>query len=113
MKTAEEIYVDNRVRTVMTCSVCGATTHVKVGIDTKTAKSAIERSCGVCNPLKNPLVNQGWWLQFGLDRNPYVYGPMPCLRTSVRFRLEEARRMGWIAWTWIDEYTEERKGIIA
>ena len=110
MKTAKEIYVGNRVRTVMECPVCGATTHVKAGIDTKTAQAALDRPCGACNPVGNPLVNQGWWLQFGLDRNPYVYGPMPRLRTSVRFRLEEARRMGWMAWTWNDEYAEERKG---
>ena len=36
---------------------------------------------------------------------------MPYKRTSERFRIEEARRMGWVAWTWQDEYTEERKGI--
>ena len=111
MKTAKEIYVDNRVRTVMECSVCGATTNIKAGIDTKTAQAASERPCGACNPCRNPLVNQGWWLEFGLDRNPYVYGPMPRLRTSVRYRLEEARRMGWMAWTWNDEYMEERKGL--
>ena len=112
MKTAKEIYVDNRVRTVMECSVCGATTYVKAGIDTKTAQAAIERPCGACNPVRNPLVNQGWWLEFGLDCNPYVYGPMPRLRTSVRYRLEEARRMGWMSWVWDDEYKEERKGLI-
>ena len=110
MKTAKEIYVDKRVRTVMECSVCGATTHVKAGIDTETAKAAIERPCGACNPCRNPLVNHGWWLELCLDRNPYVYGPMPRLRTSVRYRIEEARRMGWMAWTWDDEYTEDRKG---
>ena len=113
MKTAKEMYVDNRVRTVMECSVCGATTHVKAGINTKTSQAALGRPCGACNPCRNPLVNQGWWLAFGLDRNPYVYGPMPRLRTSTRYRLEEARRMGWMAWTWNDEYKEERKGLIA
>ena len=99
MKTAQEIYVGNRVRTVMECSVCSATTHVKAAIDTKTAHAALKRPRGACNPVRNPLINQGWWLEFGLDHNPYVYGPMPRLRTSVRYRLEEARRMGWMAWT--------------
>ena len=95
----------------MECSVCGATTHVKAGIDTKMAQAALERPCRACNPVRNPLVNQGWWLEFGLDRNPYVYGPMPRLRTSTRYRLEEARRMRWMAWTWDDEYKEERRGV--
>ena len=76
-----------------------------------TEAMVLERPCGACNPVRNPLVNQGWWLEFGLDCNPYVYGPMPRLRTSVRYRLEEARRMGWMAWTWNDEYMEERKGL--
>ena len=93
MKTAKEINVDNRVRTVMECSVCGSTTHVKAGINTKSDQAALRRPCGACNPCRNPLVKQGWWLAFGLDRNPYVYGTMPRLRTFMRYRLEEARRM--------------------
>jgi hypothetical protein len=36
---------------------------------------------------------------------------MPYKRTSLRYRLEEARRMGWMEWTWDDEYKEERKGV--
>jgi hypothetical protein len=36
---------------------------------------------------------------------------MPHKRTSERFRIEEAQRMGWVAWTWQDEYSEARKGI--
>ena len=110
MKTAKEIYVDNKVRTVMECSVCGTTTHVKAGIDTKTSKDAIERSCRACSAFKG-LINEGWWKEFGLKKNPYVYGPMPRLRTGLRYRIEEARRMGWMAWTWKDEYEEERKGV--
>ena len=47
-----------------------------------------------------------------IDKNPYVYGPLQRLRTSERYRIEEARRMGWMAWTWDDEYTEERKGLV-
>ena len=91
---------------------CGITTHLKAGINTKTALAALELSCGACNQCSNPLVNQGWWLAFGPDRNPYFYGPMPRLRTSTRYRIEEARRKGWIAWTWSDEYKEERKELI-
>ena len=36
---------------------------------------------------------------------------MPRLRTSLRYRMEEARRMGYMAWTWHDEYEEELKGV--
>ena len=110
MNTAVEIKVDNRVRTVIKCSSCGATSFVKAGIDTKTSEAAVERSCGACTP-RNPLNNQGWWLEFGLDKNPGVYGPMPRLRTGRRYRVEEARRMGWMAWVWHYEYEEERKGV--
>ena len=110
MTTAKEIYVDNKVRTVMECSVCGATTHVKAGIDTKTSNAAIERSCTHCRP-RPPFVYQGWWKEFGLKKNPYIYGPMPRMRTSERYRMEEARRMGYVAWVWKDEYEEERKGV--
>ena len=35
MKKAEEIYVDCKARTVLECPVCGATTYMKVGIDTR------------------------------------------------------------------------------
>ena len=112
MKTAKQIKVNNRVRTIITCSDCGATTHTNTGINTKTAQQAIERSCKTCSPTQLPLNNQGWWIEFGLDKNPYVYGPMPRLRTGRQYRMEEARRMGWMAWTWCDEYSNERKGLI-
>ena len=112
MKTATQIKENNRVRTIITCSNCGATTFTNTGIDTKTTQQAIQRSCGTCSPKQPALINQGWWLEFGLDTNPYVYGPMPRLRTSKHYRIEEARRMGWMAWTWDDEYTEERKGLV-
>ena len=36
---------------------------------------------------------------------------MPRMRTSERDRMEEARRMGYMAWTWNDEYAEQRKGV--
>ena len=38
MKTGKEIYVDNKVRTVIDCKLCGATTYVKAGIDTKSQR---------------------------------------------------------------------------
>ena len=111
MKKAKQIKVDNKVRTVIECTLCGATTYVKAGINTKRSKAAIERSCGSCTP-RNPLINRGWWLEFGLSSNPYIYGPMPRLRTGRHYRMQEARRMGWMAWTWNDEYKEERKALM-
>ena len=33
-----------------------------------------------------------------------MYGPMPRLRTSRDYRMQEASRQGWMAWTWDDEY---------
>ena len=110
MKKAKQIKVDNRVRTVIECTLCNVTTYVKAGINTKSSKAAIERSCGSCTP-RDPLINQGWWLEFGLFKNPYVYGPMPRMRTSERYRKEEAKRMAWTTWTWDDEYKDERKAI--
>ena len=111
MKLAKEIYVDNRKRTVIECQSCGSTTYVKAGIDTKRSKAAIARSFKACKPPQNLPINQGWWLEFGLEKNPGVYGPMPRLRTGHRYRMEEARRMGWMAWVWKDEYEEDRKGV--
>ena len=111
MKKAKEIKVNNRVRTVIECQSCGATTHVNAGMDTKRSKAAIARSCKACKPPQNLPINQGWWLEFGLDKNPYIYGPMPRLRTGLRYRMEEARRMGWMAWVWHDEYEQDRKGV--
>ena len=52
MKTAKEIYVENRKRTVIECKCCGATTYVKAGIDTKRSKAAIARSCKLVNLLR-------------------------------------------------------------
>ena len=110
MKIAKEIYVDNRVRTVIECTLCGSTTYVEAGMDTKTSKDAIERSCRACTPFRG-LINEGWWKKFGLQKNPYIYGPMPKMRTSERYRMKEARRMGYMAWVWKDKYEEERKGV--
>jgi hypothetical protein len=113
MKTAKQIKINNQTYTVTECSVCGATTRIKASLDTKTARKAIEHPCGTCNPIHNPLQGKGWWLAFKLDENPYVYGPMPRLRTSKTHRMEEARRNGWMAWVWCDEYKEERRGLEA
>ena len=110
MKIAKEIYIDNRVRTVIECTPCGATTYIKAGINAKTSKDSIERSCTHCRP-RPPFVYEGWWKEFGLKKNPYIYGPMPRMRTSDRYRMEEARRMGYMAWVWKDEYAVERKGV--
>ena len=113
MKTAREIYVGNKVKTEITCSECGKRTFTNCGIDTKTTEQAIVRKCSACNPSTFPLVNVGWWKEFGLDSNPYIYGPMPRLRTGRDYRMQEARRMGWMSWTWNDEYTEQRKGVLS
>ena len=112
MKTAKQIKANNRVRTVMTCSDCGATTFVKASIESKSAQKAIQRACKTCQPLRTLNAVVDWWHNFGLKVNPYVYGPMPRLRTSQRYRMEEARRMRWMAWTWDDEYKDERKALI-
>ncbi len=109
MKRAKQIRVNNHTKTVINCSDCGATTSDNAGIHTKTARTAIQRPCSDCNLIHNHLCGQGWWIQFGLKKNPYVYGPMPRLRTSRDYKMQEGRRTGWMAWTWDDEYKEERK----
>ena len=111
MKTAKEIKLNNQIYTVLECQACGATTRVKGKVNSNGSIAARERSCRSCVPLHMHRTSQGWWHEFGLDRNPGVYGPMPHKRTSLRYRLEEARRMGWMEWTWDDEYKEERKGV--
>ena len=110
MKSANQTYVENKVTTEITCNDCGNRTYVMAGINTATVEKSLSRPCRSCNPPSFPLVNVGWWKEFGLDSNPYVYGPMPRLRTGREYRMEEARRMGWMSWTWQDEYTEDRKG---
>lgn len=37
----------------------------------------------------------GWWRDFGLYINPFIYGPMPWKRTSLRYRKQEAIERGW------------------
>jgi len=97
MKTGIQIKADNHTQTVITCSDYGSTTSVKAGIDTKTARDATQRPSRACNPIHNHHYGQGWWIQFGLKRNPNVYGPIPRLRTSCDYRTQEARRMRWMA----------------
>ena len=109
MKLAQQTYVDNKVLTLVTCSDCGAQTKARGTLTSKAVQRCLDRPCRTCNP-QTPRNNESWWKEFGLESNPYVYGPMPRLRTSQRYRLEEARRMGWMAWTWDDEYKNERKG---
>ena len=107
MKTAKEVLIDGKTFTHITCCDCGNETSVKGRSTTAKAKAAVERKCKPCKPV----TRQGgtnWWSQFDLKKNPYVYVPMPRKRTSERWRLEEARRMGWLAWYWVDEYTDQR-----
>ena len=111
MKTAKEIIIGSRTYTVFECQDCGATTGEPGRQTTKRAEIALNRPCRSCSPVRFGRSCDGWWHDFGLAKNPYIYGPMPHKRTSERFRIEEARRMGWVAWTWQDEYSEARKGI--
>ena len=111
MKTSKEINIDGRTFTVFECQDCGATTRVPGRQTSKKAQTALNRSCRACSPVSFVRSSSGWWHDFGLAKNPYVYGPMPYKRTGERYRLEEARQRGWVAFMWQDEYTDERKGI--
>ena len=111
MKTAKEIIIGSRTYTVFECQDCGETTREPGRQTTKRAEIALNRPCRSCSPIRFGRSCDGWWHDFGLAKNPYVYGPMPRKRTSERFRLEEARQPGWVAYMWQDEYTDERKGI--
>lgn len=113
MKTSKEINIDGRTYTVFECQDCGATTRVLGRQTSKKAQTALNRPCRACSPVSFVRSSSGWWHDFGLTKNPYVYGPMPYKRTGERYRLEEARQRGWVAFMWQDEYTNERKGIAA
>lgn len=39
--------------------------------------------------------SSSWWRAFNLITNPYIYGPMPWKRGSLKYRKEEAVSMGW------------------
>ena len=113
MKTAKQVKVDNRTITIVTCTQCGAETKPVGAINTKRVQKAISRPCKTCTPSRGPFNSYGWWKEFGLDSNPYVYGPMPYKRTSQFYRMQEARRMGWMSWVWVDEFRDERKGSVS
>jgi hypothetical protein len=110
MKTMEEIIKAGRTYTLLTCSTCGRQTGVFGKSSNQKVKKAVKRECRTCKPPLTLHAGTNWWRQFGLNKNPYVYGPMPRLRTSERYRIEEARQRGWLAWHWVDEYTDERMG---
>ena len=57
MKKASEIYVDNKVRTVIKCTLCGSTMLAKAGIDPEHQRMQ----------LSAPV-------ELGLTKYPYVYG---------------------------------------
>ena len=56
-KTVKEIYVDNKVRTVLKCRLCGSTTYIKAGIDTKRQSVQLSAPMGL-----------------DLKKYPHVYG---------------------------------------
>ena len=60
MKTAKQIKINNRTRTVIECSLCGATTRIKGRIDTKRSKAAIESSCGSCSRSQPIRTSEDW-----------------------------------------------------
>jgi hypothetical protein len=113
MKQANQVKVTNRTITILTCAKCGHETKPVGGINTKRVQAAMSRSCKACTPTRGTFNANGWWKEFGLDSNPYVYGPMLRKRTSQFYRMQEARRMGWMSWSWVDddEYKDERKGL--
>ena len=111
MKIAKEITIDDRTYTTFECQDCGTTTRVSGRQTSKKSQTALNRACRACSPISFVRSPSGWWHDFGLTKNPYVYGPMPYKRTGERYRLEEARQSGWVAFMWQDEYTDERKGI--
>jgi hypothetical protein len=95
--------------TVIQCERCKRQLEVKGLPGSQRVEQALERNCGTCCPSQKPKGSRGWWTAFGLEKNPYVYGPMQRKRTSVQHRIIEARRMGWVEWVWDDEYTADRK----
>ena len=96
MNTAKETYVDNKARTVLECTLCGATTYVKAGIDTKSPKDAIKRSCRNCSAPLNLPINEGWWKEFGLKKNPG--GMDRCHVCAQAFVTGLRRREEWDTW---------------
>ena len=111
MKTANQVMVDNRTITILACTNCGHETKPVGSINTKRVQEAMNRSCKACTPTRGPFNTNGGWKEFGLDSNPYVYGQMSRKRPSQFYRIQEASRMGWMSWIWVDEYKDERKGL--
>ena len=111
MKTSKEINIAGLTYIVFECQECGAATREPGRQTTQKAQTALNRVCRSCSPVRFGRSPDGWWHNFGLTKNPYVYGPMLRKRTSERYRLQEARQLGWVAFMWQDEYTDERKGI--
>nr|BDD46732.1 hypothetical protein 3 [bacterium] len=87
--------------TRLRCDKCGTYCEVKGSSDSRNVQA---RRCFKCHP--NAKI--GWWHEFGLDKNPYVYGPMPYKRTSIAHRMKEARARGWTAWRWNDGLADQR-----
>ena len=110
MKSAKQITDGKRTYTLITCGSCGRQSTLQGHITTKACERALQRKCKTCHPPRKQLIGTSWWHAFGLRKNPYVYGPMPYKRTGERWRLVEARQRGWLAWYWVDEYTDERLG---
>ena len=52
MKTAIEIYVDNRVRTVIECTLCGSTTYVKAGMEPRHQRMQLNAPAGLVRHLR-------------------------------------------------------------
>jgi DNA-directed RNA polymerase subunit RPC12/RpoP len=91
-------YTHTRVR----CTGCGAEITPKGSPTTKRVLKALTDACRHCSGATSGDRRGNWWSAFGLDKNPYVYGPMPYKRTSEFWRRVEARERGWMSWKWSD-----------
>ena len=84
MKTGTQIKVDNHTQTVIIFSDCGSTTSVKAGIDTKTARDALQRPCG----------SGGLLSQFVLRKtNDHQQRDPPC-PPAVKMAMDALKRLG-------------------
>ena len=81
---------------------CGAEVTPKGYPTTKKVQTALTAACRQCSEPVRYSHCGNWWTEFGLAKNPYVYGPMPWKRTSEFWRRVEARERGWPAWHWSD-----------
>ncbi len=62
MKSANQIYVDNKVKIEIICNDCGNRPRANSGINTKAVKKALSFSYRSCNPPTFLLVNVGCWM---------------------------------------------------